>query len=259
MLEKSSKWFVCELHPALLVWCEPTNSSQKIVLTLSCLRRKLDANTNLQQANTQKTLKPISFQSREIFQKILNPRSSRSCWRKRQSLKNVSNAYFIFASGDFLHYVVHKICERDIIPSKQSTFEFFSIPLTPCVWRTWTTQCCGGSRSGSTCGFPAPQIVVALFSSCSGSSTTNSARERFHVVQSQQSTKIWMNEDKQRHGVQMHQMHTSVYKNCSTSYAPKISKYQNTNSKYFLCRYTQNIRILTQVPHCADAPKILKY
>ena len=102
--------------------------------------------------------------------------------------------------------IVHKICERDIIPSKQSTFEFISIPLTPCVWRTWTTQCCGGSRSGSTCGFPAQQIVVVLFSSCSGSSTTNSARERFHVVQSQQSTKIWMNEDKQMHGVQMHHM-----------------------------------------------------
>ena len=49
-------------------------------------------------------------------------------------------------------------------------------------------------------------------------------------------------------------MHKSVYKNCSTSYAPKISKYQNTNSKYFLCRYTQNLKILTQVPHCADAP-----
>ena len=141
--------------------------------------------------------------------------------------------------------IVHKICERDIIPSKQSTFEFISIPLTPCVWRTWTTQCCGGSRSGSTCGFPAPRIVVALFSSCSGSSTTNSARERFHVVQSQQSTKIRMNEDRQ-----MHQKHTSVYKNCSTSSAPKILKYQNTNSNYSLYRYAQNI----EVPHCADAP-----
>ena len=26
--------------------------------------------------------------------------------------------------------IVHKICERDIIPSKQSTFEFISIPLS---------------------------------------------------------------------------------------------------------------------------------
>ena len=60
------------------------------------------------------------------------------------------------------------------------------------------------------------------------------------------------------HGVQMHQMHTSLYKNCPSSYAPKILKYQNTKSKYLLYRYTQIIEILTQVPHCADAPKILK-
>ena len=161
---------------------------------------------------------------------------------------------------------MHKICERDIIPSKQSTLyiiyhiiyiysiQFISFPLTPLCWRTWTTQCCGGSQSGSTCGFPAPRTAVALFSSCSGSSTTNSARERFHVGQSQRSTKIRMNEDRQ-----MHQKHTSVYKNCSTSSAPKILKYRNTNSNYLLCRYTQNIRIITQAPHCADAPKISKY
>ena len=63
-----------------------------------------------------------------------------------------------------------------------------------------------------------------------------------------------MNEDRQ-----MHQKHTSVYKNCSTSYAPRISKYQNTNSKYLFCRYTQNIKIQTHNTFCADAPKILKY
>ena len=98
------------------------------MLTLSCLRRKLDANTNLQQANTQKTLKPISFQSREINQRIPNPEVIKIMSMNKTITQQfiAMSPNFIFASGDFSGYLVHKICESDI---KQSILEFIFIFL----------------------------------------------------------------------------------------------------------------------------------